>query len=117
MIKIFMIAFTFYFCTMLTAHAAKPRIQHYSQPQTKTYSYTVNLNGNSDQERCQAEANYMAANNITGHVWGVIGNFEGVGYGGSPNCNTCTPRSQMGLTGDASAQGRNGMWYRVRSWR
>jgi hypothetical protein len=50
-------------------------------------------------------------------VWGCIGRFEGVGYGSSPNCNTCTPSSPMSLTGDASAQGRNGMWYRVRSWR
>jgi hypothetical protein len=73
--------------------------------------------GGSDQERCQAEADYMAANNITGHVWSCIGSFEGVGYGSSPNCNTCTPSGRMSLTGDASAQGRNGMWYRVRSWR
>lgn len=85
----------------------------------KVYSYTSDSgnSGNSDQDRCQAEANYMAANNITGHVWGCIGRFEGVGYGSSPNCNTCTPGSGMTLTGDASAQGRNGMWYRVRSWR
>lgn len=83
----------------------------------KVSSYTSHVEGNSDQDRCQAEANYMAANNITGHVWGCIGRFEGVGYGSSPNCNTCTPGSGMSLTGDASAQGRNGMWYRVRSWR
>jgi hypothetical protein len=108
-----MLVFALYFCTSLTAHAAKPRINYYSPP--KTYSYTT-LN-NNDQERCQAEANYMAANNITGHVWGCIGSFEGVGYGHSPNCNTCTPSSNMTLTGDASAQGKNGMWYRVRSWR
>jgi len=86
------------------------------------FTYTSNTTssaniGSSDQERCQAEANYMAANNITGHVWGCIGSFEGVGYGSSPNCNTCTPSSRMNNTGDASAQGRNGMWYRVRSWR
>lgn len=93
----------------------------YSNNNEKVYSYTNDtggtVSGNSDQERCQAEANHMAANNITGHVWGVIGRFEGVGYGSSPNCNTCTPGSGMSLTGDASAQGRNGMWYRVRSWR
>jgi hypothetical protein len=82
----------------------------------KISSYT-NMVTSSDQERCQAEANYMAANNISGHVWGVIGRFEGVGYGNSPNCNTCTPSSNMRLTGDASAMGRNGKWYRVRSWR
>ena len=95
------------------AQAARPR--NYSQPTSKTYSYTNNIG--SDQERCQAEANYMAANNISGHVWGTIGNFEGVGYGSSPNCNTCVPSSNMRLTGDASAQGNNGRWYRVRSWR
>lgn len=90
---------------------------YYSSP-ARTYSYTSNsMNTNDDQSRCQAEADYMAANNITGHVWGCIGRFEGVGYGSSPNCNTCTPGSSMTLTGDASAQGRNGMWYRVRSWR
>jgi hypothetical protein len=89
----------------------------YSAP-SKTYSYTsAHSGGGSDQDRCQAEADYMAANGITGHVWGCIGRFEGVGYGSSPNCNTCTPSSPMSLTGDACAQGRNGMWYRVRSWR
>jgi hypothetical protein len=93
----------------------------YSTPSssTKNYSYTsaTTATDGSDQDRCQAEANHMAANNITGHVWGCIGSFEGVGYGSSPNCNTCTPSGNMRLTGDASAQGRNGMWYRVRSWR
>lgn len=88
-----------------------------SASNTRTYSYTSSQASLSDQERCQAEADYMAANNISGHVWGCIGRFEGVGYGSSPNCNTCTPGSSMMLTGDACAQGRNGMWYRVRSWR
>lgn len=101
----------FSFCGILTAEAAKP--YNYS---TKTYSYAAVTNY-SDQERCQQEANYMAANNISGHVWGTIGSFEGVGYGSSPNCNTCVPSNRMTLTGDASAQGRNGKWYRVRSWR
>ena len=101
-----------YFCTILTAEAAKPKTIYYPY---KTYAYTTM--SSSDQERCQAEANYMAANNISGHVWGTIGNFEGVGYGSSPNCNTCVPNSNMRLTGDASAQSRSGKWYRVRSWR
>jgi hypothetical protein len=97
---------------------ARPRNRTSTSNQTKTYSYTSSIpNGASDQDRCQAEANYMASNNITGHVWSCIGSFEGVGYGSSPNCNTCTPSGNMRLTGDASAQGRNGMWYRVRSWR
>jgi len=72
----------------------------------------------TDQEKCQAEADYMAEKHICGHVWGVIGRFEGIGYGFRPDCNTCTPgNSGMVCTGDASAMGANGMWYRVRSWR
>jgi hypothetical protein len=114
--RILMLVLTLVFCTSFTAEAARPRYYTYSQP-NRVESYVNTYSGGGDQERCQAEANYMAANNITGHVWGVIGSFEGVGYGSSPNCNTCTPNSQMNLTGDASAQGRNGMWYRVRSWR
>ena len=113
--KTFMIALLLFFVTTLTVQAAKPK--YYSQPTNKVYNYTSNINSGSDQERCQAEANYMAANNITGHVWGTIGNFEGVGYGSSPNCNTCVPSSNMRLTGDASAQSSSGRWYRVRSWR
>ena len=71
----------------------------------------------TDQQRCEAEANYMARNRITGHVWGTIGRFEGVGFGYSPNCNTCSPGNSMTLTGDASAMDIYGRWYRVRSWR
>lgn len=117
--KIFMITLALILMTAFTAEAARPRYSRsptYSQPTTITHSYT-SMNTMDDQSRCEAEANYMAKNNITGHVWGVIGNFEGVGYGGSPNCNTCVPNGNMTLTGDASTQGSNGMWYRVRSWR
>lgn len=118
--KNFMIAIALVFVTTFTAEAARPRYYSqskvYSQP-TKVEGYVNNYTTSDDQSRCQAEADHMAANNISGHVWGVIGSFEGVGYGSSPNCNTCTPGNNMRLTGDASAQGRNGMWYRVRSWR
>jgi len=115
--KIFMTAFALVLVTTLTAQAARPKYYStYSQSKNVVQNYT-SMNSGDDQSRCQAEANHMAANNITGHVWGVIGNFEGVGYGSSPNCNTCVPSGNMRLTGDASAQGRNGMWYRVRSWR
>ena len=113
--KVLLTAIALIFMTSLTAYAARPRY-YSSQPTVKVQSYT-SMNSGDDQSRCQAEADYMASNNITGHVWGVIGSFEGVGYGSSPNCNTCVPSSNMRLTGDASAQGRNGMWYRVRSWR
>lgn len=102
--KNFMMSIALVFATTFAVQAAGPKI---------VQSYT----SSSDQDRCQAEANHMAANNISGHVWGTIGSFEGVGYGSSPNCSTCTPRNNMRLTGDASAQSRNGKWYRVRSWR
>jgi hypothetical protein len=101
-----------------TVYARPRRRSNYT---TNYRSYTTNYTSGSvgtDQERCQAEADYMAANRISGHVWGVIGRFEGVGCGFSPNCRTCTPgNSSMICTGDASARGSNGMWYRVRSWR
>lgn len=71
----------------------------------------------TDQQRCQAEANYMAARNIRKHVGPTIGRFEGIGWGSSPNCRTCTPRRGMTLTGDAVARTANGMYVRVRSWR
>jgi len=72
----------------------------------------------TDQEKCQAEADYMAKNYAYRHVYKCIGKFEGIGYGGShPKIGTCTPRYKMKLTGDASAQCANGTWVRVRSWR
>jgi hypothetical protein len=116
LMKMFALSIGLLFMTTFTASAAGPRY-YYSQPKTVVQSYTNNYSSSSDQDRCQAEANHMAANNISGHVWGTIGSFEGVGYGSSPNCNTCTPGNNMNLTGDASAQSRNGKWYRVRSWR
>ena len=74
-------------------------------------------NAATDQDRCQAEANYMAKHNIFRHVGPCIGRFEGIGRGYSPKCGTCTPRYRMTLTGDATAKCPNGMWIRVRSWR
>ena len=84
--KNFMIAIALIFVTTFAAQAAGPQM---------VQSYVNTYIGSSDQDRCQAEANHMAANNISGHVWGTIGSFEGVGYGSSPNCNTCTPRNNM----------------------
>jgi len=65
----------------------------------------------NDQGKCQIEAQYMHDHGIKGHVFGLIGKFEGCGWGG-PGCDTCTPRGRMKLTGDVQV-GR----YRVRSWR
>lgn len=96
-----------------TAPAVDPVVVE-GVPPVSAYSSSV---AGSDQERCQAEADHMASNRIRGHVWGCIGRFEGVGFGHSPNCNTCTPGSGMTLTGDAAAQDHSGFWYRVRSWR
>ena len=99
---------------LLVASTAQARPRQYNY--TNSHS-SPQMSSGSDQERCQAEADYMASRGIAGHVGSCIGSFEGVGYGSSPNCNTCTPSRGMNCTGDASARGRNGMWYRVRSWR
>jgi hypothetical protein len=108
------------FCFLCGEADARPRNYYYTNSSNNyqsTYTSEVSSAGSSsDQERCQAEANYMASRGIKGHVWGCIGRFEGVGWGSSPNCNTCTPGSGMTCTGDASARGADG-WYRVRSWR
>jgi|1_EtaG_2_1085319.scaffolds.fasta_scaffold65367_2 hypothetical protein len=85
-----------------------------------SYAYTyVNVWGvaANDQERCVAEANYMAANYAYYHVGANIGNFEGWGVGSTPSCGTCVPGYGMTLTGDAACQASNGQWFRVRSWR
>jgi hypothetical protein len=74
-------------------------------------------NGQTDQERCQMEADYMAKHQHKGHVFGTIGRFEGVGWGRGDKPPTCVPDKQLTLTGDAATQGQDGLWYRVRSWR
>jgi len=112
--KNLMLVLCLIFVRTLNAEASKPNYSSQQNLRVESYASTIT---NSDQDRCQAEANYMASNNITSHVWGTIGNFEGIGYGSSRYCNTCVPRTNMVLTGDAAAQGRNGKWYRVRSWR
>jgi len=72
----------------------------------------------TDQERCQAEADYMVKYRQFRHVGPCIGRFEGIGYGGrSPKLGTCTPKYKMRLSGDAVAQTAKGTWVRVRSWR
>ena len=68
--KIFMVAFMVCFCGTITAEAAKPR--YYSKPTVKSEVYVNNHNSGGDQERCQAEADHMAANNISGHVCGAV---------------------------------------------
>lgn len=73
----------------------------------------------TDQEKCQAEADYMVKYNKLCHVGKCIGRFEGIGWScqGNPKPNTCTPRYQMRLTGDATSVMENGTVVRVRSWR
>jgi hypothetical protein len=85
-------------------------------PASKTVQVATSMYSGSDQQRAQAEANYMARNGIRGHVGGQIGMFEGCGWstGGTPP--TCTPSRSMNLTADATAYGSGGV-YRVRAWR
>ena len=71
----------------------------------------------TDQQKCQAEADFMLKYRKNIHVGRTIGRFEGMGYsinGSVPN--TCTPRTKMKLTGDAVAKSCNTV-TRVRSWR
>lgn len=83
-----------------------------------TYATAIDYgDAKTDQERCEVEAAYQAANYAYYHVGYNLGNFEGWGTGYSPNCATCTPRGGMTLTGDASCQAANGQWFRVRCWR
>ena len=79
-------------------------------------TYATPAFGGTDQQRCLQEASLMASRGIRGHVGGLIGAFEGCGWG-AQNCATCTPGRGMRLTGDASVYGVGGIWYRVRSWR
>ena len=71
----------------------------------------------TDQEKCQAEADFMLKHRKNIHVGKTIGRFEGMGYSVNGQVpNTCTPRTKMRLTGDATAT--NGkIVTRVRSWR
>ena len=79
----------------------------------------------TDQQRCQAEANYMAEIYIPGekgikHYGKTIGKFEGVGRGYGDKPATCEPSPSLGykLTGDATCKTKRGnMTIRVRSWR
>lgn len=72
----------------------------------------------TDQERCQAEANYMAKYYKFCHVGPCIGRFEGIGWSRSGNMpGTCVPKYRMCLTGDATATCEDGTVIRVRSWR
>ena len=68
----------------------------------------------SDQARAQQKANTLAARGVLSHMGYFIG-MEGIGYGTSRYCATCVYRGR--LTADAAAQGRGGVWYRVRVWR
>ena len=72
----------------------------------------------TDQEKCQAEADYMAKHKKFCHVGKCIGRFEGIGW--SKSCSfpsTCVPSKKMKLTGDAVSVTQNGYTIRVRSWR
>jgi hypothetical protein len=71
----------------------------------------------TDQEKCQAEADFMLKYHKNYHVGDTIGRFEGIGYSVNGKVPlTCTPDKEMKLTGDATATDGNRV-TRVRSWR
>lgn len=73
----------------------------------------------TDQERCVAEAKWMAEHRWFAHCGATIGRFEGVGWGRCSNPSTCIPDASRGLklSGDATAVTEDGITVRVRSWR
>lgn len=73
----------------------------------------------TDQQRCQAEAKWMAEHRWFAHCGATIGRFEGCGWGRCDNPKTCMPDPAKGykLTGDAKAVTKDGITVRVRSWR
>lgn len=73
----------------------------------------------TDQQRCQAEANWCAEHNWLAHAGPTIGKYEGMGWGYCDKPSTCEPerKRRMKLTGDATAVTKDGLTIRVRSWR
>lgn len=72
----------------------------------------------TDQQRCQAEADFMAKHRWFAHAGPTIGRYEGVGWGRCDKPSTCTPCNKgLKLTGDATAVTKDGITIRVRSWR
>ena len=72
----------------------------------------------TDQEKCQAEADYMAkimliVTFINASVSLKVSDMVAV----TPRSLLALRKYKMTLTGDASAQSPNGKWVRVRSWR
>lgn len=74
-----------------------------------TLDIPANYYERNDQGKCEIEAAYMHAHNINGHVFGLIGHFEGCGWDG---VNTCQPPRGYYLTGEARVGNKI-----VRSWR
>ena len=96
--------------TCSQADAFGRRTRYRSRMQTSyNYSAPSNYYECNDQGKCEIEAAYMHAHNINGHVFGVIGHFEGCGWDG---VNTCQPPSGYYLTGEARVGNKI-----VRSWR
>ena len=72
----------------------------------------------TDQQRCQAEADFMAKYRFFAHVGPTIGRYEGVGWGRCDKPSTCKPSSKgLKVSGDAFAKTKDGVTIRVTSWR
>jgi len=87
------------------------RRSRYRSRSVSVGSVPIEYHTANDQRKCELEAKYMFDHGIRGHVFGLIGHYEGVGFAG-PGCATCVPKRKMILSGDA-VHG----WARVRSWR
>jgi len=101
-----MIALLLLTCAQADAFGRRTR---YRSTTRTNYSAPANYYECNDQGKCEIEAAYMHAHNINGHVFGVIGHFEGCGWDG---VNTCQPPRGYYLTGEARVGNKI-----VRSWR
>lgn len=108
----------FVVCLSFASPADAFIFRRWRRTSTVQTSWPSNISS-SDQARAQHKANVMANRGVMSHgVAPMVGSFEGIGYGGSRNCGTCTPRGRMTLTADAAAfSSSTGRWYRVRAWR
>lgn len=102
---------------LITGQAAAPVTMTPTNAAVQTVANMAGYGAGIDYAACYAKAAQIARGGVLSHLGYVVGAFEGIGMGGSPDCATCLPPTGMTLSGDASVQGANGLWYRVRAWR
>ena len=104
------------FVVLVESADARPRLLRKNRGYARG-GPTVWENADDVQTRCSKEAAWMAANYAFYHVGANVDQGECWGYGSVPNCATCPVPRGATVTGDASVQCSNGMYFRVIGWR